>query len=69
MIDVNIKTHLSTVLGERSEGAALDLFSIVVVLFSCFGQEVEGDVMGGVHPDCLIASFTFFFFFLLFCVQ
>lgn len=43
-------------LEERSERAALDLCSIVGFLFGRTGQEVEGDVMGGVHPDCLLYS-------------
>lgn len=36
------------------EWAALDLFSIVNFLFNILGQEVKDDVMGGVHPDCLV---------------
>lgn len=51
-IDVNIKTYLSTEKGVRE--LLLTFFSIVIFLFSCFGQEVEGDVMGVVHPDCLV---------------
>lgn len=30
------------------------LFLSVNFLFSSFGQEVEGDVVGCVHPDCLV---------------
>lgn len=40
-------------LGERSKGADL-FFFFVNFLFSSFGQEVKCDVMGGVHPDCLV---------------
>lgn len=57
MMDVNMKARFHSVSGERSRGAALDLFfspPIVNFLFSSFGQEVEGDVTGRVHPDCLI---------------
>ena len=53
MTDVDFEDVL---LGEGSEGAALDLFSIVNFLFNSFVQEVEADVMGVVHPDRLIYS-------------
>lgn len=39
---------------EKGVRAALNLFSIVDFLFSNFEQEVDSDVMGGVHPDCLV---------------
>lgn len=52
VVDVNMKMHLPALLAERSEGAALDIF--FNILLSSFGQEAPGDVMGGVHPACLI---------------
>lgn len=51
--DVTAKLVL---LEERTRSASLDLLSVESFLFGSGGQEVDADVIGGVHPDGLLLS-------------